>query len=56
MEKVSFYAAKEYDISLLKEIIQKIIDDHGGYEKLFEKGKKVVIKPNLVMKKKPKQN
>lgn len=53
MEKVSFYAAKEYDVSLLKEILQKIIEDHGGYDRLFQKGKKVVVKPNLVMKKKP---
>ncbi len=53
MKKVSFYLAKEYDTELLKEILEKIILDQGGYESLFQKGKKVVIKPNLVMKKKP---
>lgn len=53
MDRVSFYSAKEYDPILLKEIVEKIIADHGGYERLFAKGKKVVIKPNLVVKKKP---
>jgi len=53
MDQVSFYSAKEYDPLLLKEIVEKIIADHGGYERLFAKGKKVVIKPNLVVKKKP---
>lgn len=50
MDRVSFYSAKEYDPILLKEIVEKIIADHGGYERLFAKGKKVVIKPNLVVK------
>lgn len=53
MDKVSFYSAKEYDVASLKEIIEKIITDHGGYDRLFAKGKKVVVKPNLVVKKKP---
>ena len=53
MNKVSFYSAKDYDVSFLKEIVEKIISDHGGYDHLFQKGKKVVIKPNLVVKKKP---
>ena len=53
MDCVSFYSAKEYNPQLLKEIVEKIISDHGGYERLFAKGKKVVIKPNLVVKKKP---
>ncbi|MBR5295189.1 MAG: iron-sulfur protein, partial [Clostridia bacterium] len=53
MEKVSFYTAKEYDTKILKEILEKIIMDQGGFDSLFQKGKRVVIKPNLVMKKKP---
>ncbi len=53
MDNVSFYYAKQYDPITLKEIVEKIIADHGGYERLFAKGKKVVIKPNLVVKKKP---
>ena len=53
MNKVSFYSAKEYDPAILKEIVEKIISDQGGYKSLFAKGKKVVIKPNLVVKKKP---
>lgn len=53
MDKVSFYSAKEYDVAFLKETVEKIIADHGGFERLFASGKKVVIKPNLVVKKKP---
>ncbi|MBR2952567.1 MAG: DUF362 domain-containing protein, partial [Clostridia bacterium] len=53
MDLVSFYSVREYDVSLLKETVEKIIADHGGYPRLFAKGKKVVIKPNLVVKKKP---
>lgn len=53
MDQVSFYFAKDYDPVTIKEIVEKIIADHGGYKRLFSKGKKVVIKPNLVVKKKP---
>ena len=53
MSVVSLYRAEKYDPALLAEIVDKIIRDQGGYEKLFAKGKKVVIKPNLVVKKKP---
>ncbi len=53
MSKVSFYRAEKYDVPLLEEIVEKIVLDHGGPERLFSNGKKVVIKPNLVVKKKP---
>lgn len=53
MNLVSFYSVPRYDISLCREAIEKIIQDHGGFERLFQKGKKVVIKPNLVVKKSP---
>ena len=53
MNRVSFYRADRYDVSLLKDAVERIISDHGGYDALFSKGKHVVIKPNLVVKKKP---
>lgn len=53
MNRVSCYRVPKYDLALLKEAVEKIIADHGGYERLFAKGKRVVIKPNLVVKKKP---
>ena len=53
MNTVSFYSAKDYSVPFLKTIVEQIIADHGGYERLFAKGKKVVIKPNLVVKKRP---
>lgn len=53
MNLVSFYRAESYETELLERIVEKIVLDHGGPERLFAKGKKVVIKPNLVVKKKP---
>ncbi len=53
MNRVSCYRVEQYDLSLMKETVEAIIADQGGYETLFEKGKRVVIKPNLVVKKKP---
>ena len=52
-DSVSFYRADSYDVKSLSVIVDRIITDHGGYERLFAKGKKTVIKPNLVVKKKP---
>lgn len=53
MSRVSLYRAEAYDPELLKGIVDAIIQDQGGYEKLFARGKKTVVKPNLVVKKKP---
>ncbi|MBR2615739.1 MAG: DUF362 domain-containing protein [Clostridia bacterium] len=53
MNTVSFYRAEKYDVETLVSVVDRIIRDHGGYERLFEKGKKTVIKPNLVVRKKP---
>ena len=53
MSVVSLYRADKYEEGLLREIVDKIIRDQGGYERLFARGKKTVIKPNLVVKKKP---
>ncbi|MBQ3866418.1 MAG: DUF362 domain-containing protein, partial [Clostridia bacterium] len=53
MKRVSLYRAGSYDADLLEKIVDRIILDQGGYERLFAKGKRIVVKPNLVVKKKP---
>lgn len=54
MKTVSFYAVSSYeDRASLSRALKGIIGDHGGFEALFRRGKRVVIKPNLVMKKAP---
>lgn len=53
MNRVSLYRADKYDAEELRVIVDRIIRDQGGYEALFAKGKKTLIKPNLVVKKKP---
>ncbi len=54
MERVSFYACDSYeDRAALRRALSGIIEDAGGFERLFARGKRVVIKPNLVMKKAP---
>lgn len=49
---VSVRSASEYEPTLLREIIARQLDDIG-FDKHALAGKKVVIKPNLVMKKSP---
>ncbi len=53
METVSFYTVETYEVKALTRAISAIIEDQGGFSYLLEKGKRVVIKPNLVVKKKP---
>lgn len=53
MSLVSFYRAKEYSVPALQEMVNRIAEDQGGWESLLKNGKKVVIKPNLVIGKKP---
>ena len=50
--KVAFHACDSYDEARLAEILRKQMDVFG-YDSAFFEGKKVVIKPNLVMKKTP---
>ena len=50
---VSFYRVEKYDVALIKAALEKAIEDAGGMAWLLAKGKKVVIKPNLVVKKAP---
>lgn len=53
MSRVSLYCCDKYELSEIKPVIRQIIEDNGGFEQLFRKGKRTVIKPNLVMKKTP---
>ena len=50
--KVAFHACDTYDEARLVELIRLQMDIFG-YDRAFFEGKKVVIKPNLVMKKSP---
>lgn len=54
MNRVSFYACDCYeDRAALRRALLGIFDDCGGLETLVKKDARVVIKPNLVMKKTP---
>lgn len=54
MTNVSFYACESYENrAAIRRALTGIIEDAGGFEALFAKGKKTVIKPNLVMRKPP---
>lgn len=53
MNRVSLYGCDEYALDKITPCLEKIMDDLGGLDSIFAKGKKVVIKPNLVMKKNP---
>lgn len=53
MNKAVLKSCGSYNVEQLIPCIEYVIDAFGGAEYLFKKGKKVVIKPNLVMKKTP---
>ncbi|MBR6529835.1 MAG: DUF362 domain-containing protein [Clostridia bacterium] len=53
-QTVSFYACDSYeDRAALKRAVLSVISDCGGFDALFDRGRRVVVKPNLVMKKSP---
>ncbi|MCL2873764.1 MAG: DUF362 domain-containing protein [Defluviitaleaceae bacterium] len=52
-KKVSLVRCESYDYGLVKKAMKKSIDNIGGFDKYIKKGEKVLLKPNLVMKKKP---
>jgi len=54
-EKVSLVECREYDYSLVKERILESFDNLGGIEKYINKGDKVLLKLNLLMKKRPEE-
>jgi uncharacterized protein (DUF362 family)/NAD-dependent dihydropyrimidine dehydrogenase PreA subunit len=51
--KVSLVECREYDYSLVKESILKSFENLGGIERYINKGEKVLLKLNLLMRKKP---
>ncbi len=54
MARVGFYACPSYeDREALSRAVASIVEDAGGMETLLKRGSRVVIKPNLVMKKAP---
>lgn len=53
MYEVSLYKCDDYEYGKVKDCIAKIFDDAGGIGRFVRPGEKIVIKPNLVMKKSP---
>jgi len=53
MAKVSLRACTHYDYSLVREGLQRTIDDLGGLERYIKSGDTVLLKVNLLMKKAP---
>ncbi len=54
-EKVSLVECREYDYGLVKKSIVESFNNLGGIEKYINKGDKVLLKLNLLMKKKPEE-
>ena len=55
MFDISIYKCDSYDYDEVKHILKKEIEDLGGIRRFISKGERVVIKPNLVMKKAPEE-
>ncbi len=55
MEKVALIKCNSYDYKRVKEAIDKSIEYLGGLEKYIKPGEKVLLKINLLMKKKPEE-
>ncbi len=53
MKKVSLRKCEDYNYDNVKDSIEKLIDDLGGLDKYIKPSSKVLIKPNLLMKKNP---
>ncbi len=51
MTKVSIRACESYDYDVFRKSFEKMMEDIGGLDKFIKEGSKVVIKPNLVIKK-----
>ncbi|MBM7613748.1 DUF362 domain-containing protein [Alkaliphilus hydrothermalis] len=54
-EKVSLIQCRTYDYNVVKESILQSFEHLGGIEKYIDKGDKVLLKLNLLMKKKPEE-
>lgn len=55
MEKVSLLECKTYDYEKVRIQIEKTFENLGGINKFISKGDKVLLKLNLLMKKKPEE-
>jgi len=53
--KVSIIKQDNYDYTEIKEKLLESLDNLGGVEKFIEEGDKILLKPNLLMKKKPEE-
>jgi len=53
--KVSIIKQDNYDYTEIKEKLLQSLDNLGGVEKFIEEGDKILLKPNLLMKKKPEE-
>ncbi len=55
MSRVVIEKCADYQYENVKEVIKSLFDSLGGIEKYVKKGTKVVLKPNLIMKKRPEE-
>ncbi len=55
MATVSLMPCDRYDRELIKEKIELMMEDLGGFQAYFRPGERVFIKTNLLMKKKPEE-
>ena len=52
---IALESCKKYDYDIVREKIKAIFDAFGGIEKYVRPGAKVVLKPNLIARKKPEE-
>ncbi|SHJ83965.1 DUF362 domain-containing protein [Paramaledivibacter caminithermalis] len=55
MEKVSLVRCEDYDYSLVKKAVDECFENLGGVEKYINPGDRVLLKLNLLMKKRPEE-
>ncbi len=55
MAKVSLYECKNYEENRVRDAINKCLFDLGGIDRFIKPGETILIKPNLLMKKKPEE-
>ena len=56
MKQVSIRKCISYDYDVLRASFEKLMKDIGGIEKFIQRGSRVLIKPNLVIKKSPEES
>ncbi len=55
MDKVVLKSCKSYDVNLIKEKLNESIHSLGGISKFIDSGDRVLLKVNMLMKKKPEE-